>query len=252
VGILLAGFRGRLIAVTGRGGTGRSTLATALAQGLGADLRYSGTVCLADACLHGDQAVLHDARDVVPGVQELVEAHRSGNPSPERIRALTYDVPHRGYALLLGLRRHRDWTVVRPRAWEAALDGLCRSYRAVVADVDADVEGEAETGSFDIEDRNALARVAVGAADLVIAVGRSVVAIGPERLAGRCICDRRVIRIAWAAIRRTCHAHVAAVDAVSRPEATKAFEVKIDRTIANNAAARKGDSRFFLTTEERS
>ena len=168
-----AGFRGRLIAVTGRGGTGRSTLATALAQGLGADLRYSGTVCLADACLHGDQAVLHDARDVVPGVQELVEAHRSGNPSPERIRALTYDVPHRGYALLLGLRRHRDWTVVRPRAWEAALDGLCRSYRAVVADVDADVEGEAETGSFDIEDRNALARVAVGAADLVIAVGRS-------------------------------------------------------------------------------
>lgn len=167
-----AGFRGRLVAVTGRGGTGRSTVAIALAQGLAADARYSGNVCLVDACLHGDHAVLHDARDVVPGVQELVEAHRGGNPSPESVRSLTFDVPDRGYALLLGLRRHRDWTVVRPRAWEAALAGLCGSYRAVVADVDADLEGEADSGSFDVEDRNALSRVAVRAADVVVAVGR--------------------------------------------------------------------------------
>ena len=34
--------------------------------------------------------------------------------------------PTRGYHLLLGLRRHRDWTAVRPRAFAAALDGLRR------------------------------------------------------------------------------------------------------------------------------
>src|SRR5690606_7812060 len=82
-----------------------------------------------------------------------------------------YVLPARGYDLLLGLRRHRDWTALRPRAVEAALEGLRRAYRVVVADADADLEGEEQCGSTDVEDRNLLARPACAAADLVVAVG---------------------------------------------------------------------------------
>jgi hypothetical protein len=164
-------FRARVVAVTGPGGTGRSVVAMAVAQGTAADPAHADTVCLADLALHADQAMLHDARDVIPGVLELVEAHRSGAPSPEEVRALTFDVVSRRYRLLLGLRRHRDWTAIRPRALRSALDGLRRSFTLVVADIDDDLEGEATTGSADVEDRNLLARTAVGAADVVVVVG---------------------------------------------------------------------------------
>jgi MinD-like ATPase involved in chromosome partitioning or flagellar assembly len=165
-------WRGRLVAVTGRGGVGRSTLAGALAQGLAADPRLTDQVCLADLCLDADQAMLHDAPDVVPGLVELCDAHRVGMPSIEQVRSVTWDVSERGYALLLGLRRHRDWTALRPRALGAALRGLLRTFRVVVADVDPDVEGEAETGSPDVEERNVAARAAVGTAEVVVVVGR--------------------------------------------------------------------------------
>ena len=165
------GFRARVVAVTGSGGTGRSVVAMALAQGAAADPAHADTVVLADLALHADQAMLHDARDVIPGVLELVEAHRSGLPAPEEVRGLTFDVVARRYRLLLGLRRHRDWTALRPRALRSALDGLRRSFTLVVADVDDDLEGEAATGSADIEDRNLLARTAVDLADVVVVVG---------------------------------------------------------------------------------
>lgn len=165
------GFRARVVAVTGPGGTGRSVVAMAVAQGAAADPAHADTVVLADLALHADQAMLHDARDVIPGVLELVEAHRSGAPGPEDVRGLTFDIVTRRYRLLLGLRRHRDWTAIRPRALRSALDGLRRSFTLVVADVDADLEGEAATGSADVEDRNLLARTAIGAADVVVVVG---------------------------------------------------------------------------------
>jgi CO dehydrogenase nickel-insertion accessory protein CooC1 len=164
-------WRGRLVAVTGAGGTGRSTLAMALATGLAADPRDRRLVLLADLALDAHQALLHDAGDVVPGVLELVEAHRGAVLPPEEVRGLCFSVRDRGYDLLLGLRRHRDWTALRPRALRAALDGLCRTYRQVVADVDADVEGDEQCGSTDVEDRNLLARHTLGAADLVLVVG---------------------------------------------------------------------------------
>jgi hypothetical protein len=78
--------------------------------------------------------------------------------------------------VLLGLRRHRDWTAVRPRALDASLDGLRGAYRVVVADVDADVEGEEQCGSIDVEDRNAVARHTLAQADLVLVVGQAGVA----------------------------------------------------------------------------
>jgi hypothetical protein len=177
------GWRGALVAVTGGGGTGASVTAMALAQGFGHEPRHRGLVLLADLALHADQAVLHHAGDVVPGLQELVEAHRSGTPSPDDVRATTFAVPGRGYSLLLGLRRHRDWAALRPRAVEATIDGLRRSYRVVVADIDPDVEGESETGSVDVGERNALARCAATAADVVVACGRPGPA-GVHRLVG--------------------------------------------------------------------
>jgi hypothetical protein len=167
----ITGYRGKLVAVTGARGAGRSTVAMAVSQGLASDPRHAELVCLADLALHADQAMLHDARDVVPGIVELVEAHRGGTPTVDTVRSLTWRVDARGYHLLLGLRRHRDWTSIRPRAFEAAIDGLRRGFRVVVADVDDDLEGERATGSLDVEERNVMARLVTEAADLVVVVG---------------------------------------------------------------------------------
>jgi CO dehydrogenase nickel-insertion accessory protein CooC1 len=164
-------WRGRLVAVTGPGGSGASTLSMALAQGFGGDARYGGLVVLADMALDADLAMLHDAGDVVPGVQELVDAHRGGNPSAQDIRALTFAVPDRHYQLMLGLRRHRDWTAIRPRAFAAALDNLRRAYKAVIVDIDPDLEGEDQCGSVDVEERNLMSRTTVSSADAVVIVG---------------------------------------------------------------------------------
>ena len=161
--------RGRLALVCGPGGTGASTAAAALAQGLGA---VGEDVVLADLALRAEQAMLHDVRDVVPGIEELVDAHRAGTPSTEAVRDLTYSVVERRYALLLGLRRVRGWTALRPRALAAAVDSLRASFDVVVADVTADFEGEADGGSADVEDRNALARSALAVADVGFVVGR--------------------------------------------------------------------------------
>jgi len=165
------GWRAPVIAVTGPGGTGASTVAIALAQGLAADVRAGGAVVLADFCLDAELAMLHDASDVVPGVQELVEGFRSGRPTADEIRDLTFAVPERGYRLLLGVRRARAWSTIRPRAFDAALDGLRTAFRYVVADVGADVEGEDDGGSIDVEERNHMARSTLRTAEAVFAVG---------------------------------------------------------------------------------
>lgn len=175
-------WRGRLIAVTGPGGTGASTVAAMCAQGFGADVRHQGLVVLADLALDADQAVIHDAGDVMPGLPELIDSHRLGHPDPDEIRAMTFVAEARNYHLLLGLRRHRDWTALRPRAIAATIDGLRRAYRVVIADIDPDLEGETETGSSDIEERNGLARAASAEADVVIAVGVAG-PVGVHRLA---------------------------------------------------------------------
>lgn len=168
--------RGRLVAVCGTGGVGASTVAAALAQGLAAGGGHRclpAPVVLADLCRRADHAMLHDVRDVLVGVQELVEAHRSAIPDADDVRAHCLPVPYRGYDLLLGLRRPRAWAALRPRAVAAAVAGLRRSYGTVVADIEGDLEGEAETGSIEVEERHALARTAAQGADLVVVVGSS-------------------------------------------------------------------------------
>lgn len=161
---------GRVVAVMGRSGAGSSTIAAALSQGLADDPRNSNDVVLIDLARHAQQAMLHDARDVVPGVQELVEAHRNGRPTTDQVRQLSYVVPNRGYRLVLGLRRSADWVTIRSRAFSASFEGLRSAARMVVADIDADLEGEATTGSIDIEDRNLMARTAADLADVVVVV----------------------------------------------------------------------------------
>ena len=114
----------------------------------------------------------HDVGDVIPGLLELIEMHRADRPDPVDVRRILFPIARRRYDLLLGMRRSRDWPAMRPRAVAAAIDGLRRSYDVVVVDVEPDVEGEAQTGSLDVEDRHAVARAAVLAADLVLVVGK--------------------------------------------------------------------------------
>lgn len=165
-------WRGSFVAVMGTGGGGTSTVAMATAQGMAADPRNHGTVLLADLALDADLALLHDVGEVVPALPELVEAHRLGQPTPDELAALSFELPDRGYRLLLGLRRHRDWAALRRRSLDVALESLVRGARVVIADIDADVEGEQTCGSSEVEDRNLLARTAVSRADLVLVVSR--------------------------------------------------------------------------------
>lgn len=166
-------WRGRLVAVTGGAGAGSSTVAMSVAQGLARLPGNAGSVVLADLAGCGDLAMYHDVRDVMPGLQELVEAHRSATPSRAAVRRLLYDIDERGYSLLLGLRRSRDWTTLRPRALDAAVESLRTSFRVVVADVHPEFDGEAETGSVDLEERNGPSRVAVSGADTVVVCGEA-------------------------------------------------------------------------------
>lgn len=161
---------GRTVAVVGSGGVGTSTVAMALAQGLAAvpELR---PVLLADMALRSSQAMMHDARDMVPGLTELVESHRLGVPSDAEIAASIFDLPDRGYHLLLGLRHERDWLTISSRALDATWRSVERLYELTIADIDADLAGSEETGSSDIEDRNRLARSAAARSDVVVAVG---------------------------------------------------------------------------------
>ncbi len=183
---------GRWISVTG-GGAGASVLAMAVSQALGSTDHHgvparhlrgrpgrkvspapgaAGTpVLLADLALDADQAMLHGAPDIVPGLNDLVDAFRTTQVPADAVRNLTFAVDGRHYQLLLGLRRHRDWAALRPRALSAALDGLASAFPVVVADVDADVEGETDCGSVEIEERNTLARAALRRSDLVLVVG---------------------------------------------------------------------------------
>lgn len=160
-----------LVTVTGAGGTGASTTAIALASGLSGDPRYGGRVLLADLARRADQAMLHDSADLGPGLQELVDAHRTSRPQPDDVARMTFAVPRRGYHLLLGLRTPESWSALRPRAVDAALAGLRRSFQMVVADVTGDFEGESEGGSIDVQERNHLARSAALQATVNVVVG---------------------------------------------------------------------------------
>ena len=184
-------WNGALIAVIGPGGSGVSTVAIAAAQALGRGSlagangpahrsgeqarRRSGehASALIDLRLCAEQAMLHDADPSSPGLLELIDACRLGNPDPDVVRALFTAIPSRSYDLLPGLRRRRLWTQLRPASSQQAITAILRNYDTVVADLDADVEGEPENGSIDVEERHQLTRVALQHAAVVLAVGHS-------------------------------------------------------------------------------
>lgn len=160
-----------VVGVCGPGGTGASILAGSLAQGLGQGSAQQGKIALVDLALHSEQAMLHDVRDVVPGIQELVDAHRIGTPSDREVRALTFEVAERNYQLLLGLRQARYWPSIRPHAFAAAFESLRRTFEVIVCDISSDFEGANSTGSADLEERNLMARHVSRNADVVFVVG---------------------------------------------------------------------------------
>jgi hypothetical protein len=162
--------RAIVVSVVSGGGAGGSTVALAVAQAL-AEVRVPGSVAAVDGARRADLGMLVDVGDVIPGLPDLVEAHRHDEPDPEVVRSLLYRIAGRGHDLLLGGRRAHDWTAMPARSVRAALEGLCRTYEVVVVDHDRDLDGEEETGSVDVEDRHAVARWAVERADVVLAVG---------------------------------------------------------------------------------
>lgn len=160
---------GAVVAVCGPGGTGVSTVAAALAQGLSTQ---GERVLLADLRREAEQAVLHDVGDAGGGLVELVEAHRTGAVEPASACRFAVAPADRTYDLLVGMHRPSAWTLLRPLAVEAAFATVRRAWSTTVCDVDADVEGERACGSLDVEERNTLARTAVLRARAVLVVGR--------------------------------------------------------------------------------
>ena len=156
---------GDLLAVTGPGGTGASTVAQALAT----HAARTREVLLADLALDADQHVRHGVAGGHDGVFELAEALRH---APIDGRALPTVPQPAGYDLLCGLRRRQEWTVLSGSVVDALLSSLQRPDRLVVADVAADLDGRVESGSLDLEERNGLARAVAARAGAVVVVGR--------------------------------------------------------------------------------
>lgn len=168
---------GAIIAVIAASGGGGATTATALARALAAtrsDLAGSGDgggIVLADLTLDAPHRALHGLDPDRTGLPELVESSRFGAPSAVPVAGALHSLGP-GLALLPGLRHHHDWVSVGEAAASSVLRALRAHAEVVVAHVDRDLEGESDTGSYDIEDRNVLARTAVRAADLLVLAGR--------------------------------------------------------------------------------
>lgn len=126
---------------------------------------------LADLALDAPLRALHGIDPGAPGLPDLLAETRFGVPGSDSIVAATAPCPD-GYRVLPGLRHHADWVLADHRSATAVLDALTGSDALVVAHVDRDVEGEDETGSLDIEDRNAFARAVLRRADLVVIAAR--------------------------------------------------------------------------------
>ncbi len=159
--------RGRLVAVCGPGGTGASCVAMGVAQGLAA--LTSGRVLLLDGARRADLAMYHDTGDVLPGLPELVERTRVGTPDPAELAELVFDSA-RGYDLMLGQRRLAEWATLR-RPWVSdAIESLQRGWPMVVVDHDGDLEARSDTGSADLENRNATSLTLADRADVWLVV----------------------------------------------------------------------------------
>lgn len=163
---------GSTIAVTGAGGAGVSTVAMAIAEAYGGASEPTRSVILIDGCRRSDQAMLHDVGDLIPGLQEATAAFQQRGSAVPRDFAFDFSA-ERGYHLLLGLRRPRYWAALRRRAFNALVGAVAAEFDVAVWDLDPDTEGEDETGSIDVEERNMVSRTVLQKAHVVVVVGRS-------------------------------------------------------------------------------
>jgi hypothetical protein len=134
-------------------------------------------VLLADFARRSDQAFLHGLEDPGAGLLPLVDAARYRPITAADVRCHT--VARHRFRLLAGLRHPWHWTAVSPTAFDQLLTVLPTLFDLVVADITGDFEGEADSGSCDVEERNHIARRTARAADLVVVVG------GPGANGGR-------------------------------------------------------------------
>ena len=164
-------WRGLLLSVAGADGAGSSLLAMCLAAELAGDASNRGLVLLADLAVGADQAAMHGCRGVAPPMLEFAEACDGGRRGTNALRSMVLEPAGRNYHLLLGPRHHRDTTADQHRRTQAVLDSLLSSYRFVVADVDADVDGLSDTDSARAADHDGLAQATLLRSDLIVVVG---------------------------------------------------------------------------------
>ncbi len=138
----------------------------ALAQGLAET--NADRVLLVDGARRADLAMYHDTGDVLPGLPEVVDLVRRSTIDPAELAATVFD-SGRGYDLLLGHRRARDWSTLRRPSVEEAITVLTRGWDTVIVDHDGDVDRGAR-GSTEVEDRNAVSLALVERADLWVVV----------------------------------------------------------------------------------
>ena len=168
------GWSGRMVAVTGPGGTGASRLARSLAAGLSRDPRMRGSVLLVDACLEADQAHLHglDEDDNGPDLQAATQAHRGGDPERPALERLLTRPAGRPYRLLPGLRRRRDWPAIGGPSLRATLVNLRRHHLVTVVDVEPLVDLTPPGQAVGPATPGEPCRIVMSLADLVLVAGR--------------------------------------------------------------------------------
>jgi hypothetical protein len=151
----------------------------AMAQGLAP----ANDLVLADFARRSHQALLHHLSPGAGGLLDLIAHLRGRCLSSSEVRDGTVTVDGQPYRLLLGPSRSRHWTAVHSGSFDVALQALRVAFGLVVADITGDFDGEGETGSLEIEERNHPARQVALAADLVVLVG------GPGRTARHATAD---------------------------------------------------------------
>ena len=172
-------WSGRLVAVTGSAGAGAPTIARSLAGGLAADPRLRHSVCLVDARLEADQALLHGMDGAALTLQEATQAHRGGLPGADDLERFLPTPPGADHRLLPGIRRRRDWPTIGGPSLRATLGNLCRHHLVTVVDVDPWVDLASDEQPTGPATPGEPARVVCDLADLLLVVGRTGTRAGP-------------------------------------------------------------------------
>jgi Flp pilus assembly CpaE family ATPase len=162
-----------LAAVWGpKGGPGRTTVAVNLAFEAAAT---GGEVLLVDADTYGGAvAQTLGFLDDAPGLAWAARVAGRGELDALRLRQSVRRAAPRGPRVLPGLPRAELWTEVRPGTWEALLELFRVAFPITVVDAGFCLEEDEELLYDQVRlRRNAVTRLAVERADLVVAVARA-------------------------------------------------------------------------------